>query len=184
MAVAKDSLSQYKNWLRIVLLLEYGSREVCCDVLFRKENWPTDGAELFKRLKPLQSKICRFRDQQEILCPSTGTTDHNKFDGVLFTAIIKVLFGSKYQSLVNDLRAARNSQYHRVDKELSDSEFNELWQHITNMFKKYGFDVASHDNLKAADPLLNQQLESLGKSLQGKCVSAPTVVAKNIMLFY
>ena len=48
MAAAKDKISQYKNWVRIFLLIDYGGREVCRDVLFNKEKWPTDGVELYK----------------------------------------------------------------------------------------------------------------------------------------
>ena len=179
MAAAKDELSQYKNWVRIFLLIDYGGREVCDNVLFNKENWPTDGAELFKRLKPLQSKICKYPDQREILCPSSGKTDHNKFDVTLFTRIIEVLFGSTYQSLVKDLRDARNNECHRGNKELSDTDFNQLWQRITKMLENYGFDVRSVDNLKAGDPFLDQRF----KNIQGRYISTPTTVASNIILF-
>ena len=184
MATAKDELSQYKNWIRIFLLIDYGGREVCCNVFFTKENWPTDGAELFKRLKPLQKKICKFPDQQEILCPASGTTDHKKFDLTLFTRIIEVLFGSTYKTLVKDLRDARNNECHRGNKELSDTDFNQLLQRLTKMLEKYGFDVTSINQLKAGDPFLDQRFKDLESTIQGRYISTPTILAPNIILFY
>ena len=184
MATAKDELSQYKNWVRIYILIDYGGREVCCNVLFAKENWPTDGAELFKRLKPLQKKICTFQKQREILCPASGMTDHNKFDLTLFTRIIEVLFGSTYKRLVKDLRDARNNECHRGNKELSDTDFNQLWQCLTKMLEKYGFDVASVDHLRLGDPFLDQRFKNVESTVQGRYIYTPTIVAPNIMLFY
>ena len=184
MAAAKDKISQYKNWVRIFLLIDYGGREVCRDVLFNKEKWPTDGVELYKKLKPLQSKICRFKSQCETLCPSHGKTDHNKFDLTLFTGIIDVIFGSTYKSLVKDLRDARNNECHRGNKELSNTEFNDLWKHTTDMLQKYGFNITSVDNLRAGDPFLDRRFNDVVSSIQGRYVSAPILLATNITLLH
>ena len=182
MAAAKDKLSQYKNWVRIFLLIDYGGREVCCDVLFKKEKWPTDGAELFKRLKPLEKKICKFSDQKEILCPASGKTDHNKFDLTLFTRIIEVLFGSRYESLVKDLRQARNSECHRGNKELPNTDFNQLWQHVTKMLETYGFDVTLVTHLKAGDPFMDQRFENLESTIEGRYIFLRNVFLRTAIL--
>ena len=173
MAVAEGKLSQYKNWVRVFLLIDYGGKEVCCDVLFNKENWPTDGMELYKKLKPKQPKICQYKDQNEVLCPSSGTTDHNKFDLTLFTSIIDIFFGRKYQSLVKDLRDARNTECHRGNKKelYSDTAFNQRWKFITDMLGRYGFDIKSVDDLKAGDPFLDERCKSLSGTIQGIYIS-------------
>ena len=57
--------------------------------------------------------------------PNTKITDHTKFDLTLLTSIIEKKFGDKYKSLVNDLMRARNREFHRGNKELSETEFEQ-----------------------------------------------------------
>ena len=91
MGAAKENLIQgYRNWLRVFILIDYVGGELCSDVLFKKENWPTDGVQLYKRLEPKQSRICRFKNQRQILCPSRGITNCNDFDLTLFVRIIEI----------------------------------------------------------------------------------------------
>lgn len=164
MTSANVDIRQYKNWFRVFVLIDYGGRELCCDVLFNKENWPTDGVELYKKLKPHESKICRFPNQFKILCPSSGSTDYNKFDLTLFTSIINNRFGRKYKLLVEDLRYMRNKECHRGKKELSDPEFNQLWECTADMLERHGFDVTSVNDLKSGDSFLDQRLNDMGIS--------------------
>ena len=140
MATGKDKINrEYKNWLRLTTLIDFAGRNLCYNVLFNKEKLPSDGLQLCNELKPLKSKICQFKSQQEILCPPSGITDHQKFDLTLFTSIIKVKFSNKYNSLVDDLRLARNREFHRGGKEISDTEFNQLWKDTTDMLVKHNF---------------------------------------------
>ena len=64
----------------------------------KKENWSTDGVQLYERLESQQSRIYRFKNQCQVLCPSSVITNYNDFGQTLFTRIIEVIFGSKYES--------------------------------------------------------------------------------------
>ena len=99
MAAAKNSLSQeHRNWVQIFILIDYSGRQVSRDVPFKKENSLTGGVQFYKRLEPEQSRICSFKNQCEILCPSSGISNCNDFDLTSFTRIIEAIFGSKYES--------------------------------------------------------------------------------------
>ena len=165
MAAANITLSQeYQKWLRIMTLIDFAGRRLCRDVLFTKENLPTDGARLYEEIKDLK---CQFQDQKEILCPANGITDHTKFDLTLLTSIINKKFGNKYKSLVNDLRDARNRECHRGNKILSAAEFEQLWNDTTDMLTKYGFDVSLVNELKWCDIFSQYQLQDIAISIQG-----------------
>lgn len=160
MAVPNINVSLNKNWLRLVLLIDYGGKALCCDALFNKENWPTNGVELYKKLKAYEKKICQFQSQRKILLPPSGLTDYNKFDLTLFTSVISNIFGKTYKSLVEDLRLARNQEYHRANKVLSDPEFKVLWKDTKDMLKKYGFDITKVNDFD--DSFLDQRLKDMG----------------------
>ena len=151
MAAAKDISQEYKNWLRLMTLVDFAGRSLCRDVLFNKENLPEDEVQLFRQLKPFESKICPYKYQRETLCPLTGKTDHSKFDVTLFTNIIKVLFKDKYKSLVDDLKNARNRESHRGNKSISDSDFNQLWNDTSKMLVDHGFESKVVDEVKQCD---------------------------------
>ena len=51
MATAKNTISkEYENWLRLITLIDFGGNHLCRDVLFQRENLPTDETLLFKIL--------------------------------------------------------------------------------------------------------------------------------------
>ena len=108
---------------------------------------PTDGALLYTELKSVKSKI-RFKDQIEVVFPSRGITDYKKFDLTLLASIIQSQFGDKYETLVGDLRNARNKEFHRGNKTMSDIEFENLWNETTNLLENRGFDMKLVSNLK------------------------------------
>ena len=161
MATEKDMSSEYKNWNRLFQLIDHGGKNICYNVLFKKEKWPTDGKKLYQKLQPHLSKICKFKKQRKILGPSNRSTDYKKFDLTLFTRIIEVMFGSKYKLLVKDLRDARNKECHRGDKTLSNPDFNQLWKRAEDMLQKHGFDVTSVKDLRTCDSSLDQQLKDI-----------------------
>ena len=159
MAVAMDNISQeYENWLRLTILVDFSGRNLCYNVLFVKEQLPTDGKLLYKELETLR---CQYEDQREILCPSSGITNCDKFDVTLYTRIIKGKFGNKYDSLVNDLRDARNKLFHTGKKEIHDKEFNMLWKDTTDMLQKHNFDFELVDGLKTLDIFSHKQFRSI-----------------------
>ena len=165
MATAKDMSQEYKNWLCLITLVDFAGRSLCRDVLFNKEKVSKDEVELFKLLKPLESKICPFKYQRLILCPSTGKTDYSKFDVILFTNIITVLFQDKYKSLVEDLKKARNTEFHRGDKSLSDSDFNQVWNDIEKMLVSHGFESKLVDEVKECDLFSDQKFRDIFLSI-------------------
>ena len=162
MAAATDNLRQeYEKWFRLTTLIDFAGRHLCHDVLFKRENLPIDGALLYTELEGLKSKICRYPDQIKIVFPSSGITDHNKFDLTLLTSIIQSKFGDKYKTLVGDLRGARNKEFHRGNKILSDTEFDNLWTETTVMLENHGFDMKLVNDLKTSDPFSNQQFRDV-----------------------
>ena len=161
MTAAKDISEEYENWLRLITLVDYAGRMLCRDVLFKQENLPEDEVELFKVLEKLKSKICRYPNQSEILCPPTGKTDHRTFDVTLFMSIIKEKYGNKYKSLVDDLRNARNKEFHKGEKSLSGSEFNQLWNDTSKMLVKHGFDDKLVKKVKDSDLFSHQKFRDI-----------------------
>ena len=161
MTAAKDISEEYENWLRLMTLVDFAGRSLCRDVLFKIEKLPEDEVQLFKVLEPLKSKICRYPDQSEILCPPTGKTDHRKFDVTLFTSIITVKYGNKYKSLVDYLRNARNKEFHKGDKSLSGSDFNQLWNDTSQMLISHGFDPKLVKEVKDSDLFSHQKFRDI-----------------------
>ena len=159
MAVAMDNLSQeYENWLRLIILVDFSGRNLCHNVLFVQEQLPTDGKLLYNEL---ESVSCHYNDQCEILRPTSGITNCDKFDVTLYTKVIKGKFGNKYDSLVNDLRDARNKLFHIGKKEIPDKEFNQLWKDTTDMLQKHNFDLALVDGLKTSDIFSHKQFRDI-----------------------
>ena len=114
MAVAMDNISEeYENWLRLTISVDFSGKNLCHNVLFFQEQLPTDGKLLYKGLETVS---CQYKDQRRTLCPSSGITNCDKFNVTLYTRIIKSKFGNKYDSLVNDLRDARNKLLHTGKK--------------------------------------------------------------------
>ena len=139
---------EYEKWLRVAILTDFGGRQLCHDVLFNKEQLPTDGKLLWKELDGLKFQ---YKDQREIVCPSSGSTDYTKFDVTLYTSIIQKKFDKKYDTLVTDLRKARNGIFHKGKKEVSNNEFEWLWKNTSDMLQKHGFDPQLIANLKVCD---------------------------------
>ena len=167
MATANDKISeQYKNWLRLMTLTDFGGNHLCRDVLFKRENLPTDGTLLFKILEPLKPQM-QFQDQRNTLCPSTGTTDCDEFDLTLFTSVIAKLFKDRYKSLVQDLRGARNTEFHRGNKRISDNKFKLLWYKTMRMLEKHGFDTQLVVDLEVCDLFSHEQFKNTAISIQG-----------------
>ena len=159
MAAAMDNISQeYENWLRLTILVDFSGRNLCYNVLFVKEQLPTDGTLLYKELQTLR---CQYKKQRKILCPSSGITNCDKFDVTLYTRIIEEKFGNKYDSLVEDLRQSRNKLFHTGKKEIPDKEFNQLWKDTTDMLQKHNFDLALVDGLKTSDIFSHKQFRSI-----------------------
>ena len=168
MATAREMFTQYDKWFRLTILIDFGGRKLCHDVLFNRERLPTDGRLLYLELVRIESRIGKFAHQREVLFPTSQITDFRKFDVTLYTSIILGLFGNKYKSLASDLRNARNREFHRGNKDLSESEFGLLWVETTDMLQKHGFDVTSVDNLKTSNIIpLHDYMDNVSWICQG-----------------
>ena len=159
MATVKDIYQNSERWLRLVTLIDYAGMYLCKEVLHTKEGLPYDGAQLYSCLKIYKDKM-RFKEQKEILCPSNGITDETKFDITLYTSLIQVMFGFKYNALIKDLRDNRNELHHMANKDMSQSDFNKHWNSTCSKLKGYGFHKAVRD-LKTGNLLSNQNLEKI-----------------------
>ena len=102
--------------------------------------------EFYKRLEPEQPRLCWFKNQRQVLCPSSEITNHSDFYLTLLTGIIEVIFGSKYESLVKDMRNLRNEECHRSNKELPDISIDNLWKYSAKMLEKYSLDLSLVDD--------------------------------------
>ena len=151
MAVSKANLIQESRYyVRVFILIGYGGGDRCHDVLLKKGNWSSAGVQLYKRLKPEQSRICWFNNQHQVLCQPSGIANYKDFDLTFFTRIIEVIFESKYGLLVNNLRNLRSQECHRSNKEVPNTDFDNIWK-LTAMLEKCIFDLSLVDDLKDGD---------------------------------
>ena len=133
-----DNYQKNEKWLRIVTLINHAGKQLCKDILHIKEELPFNGAQLYRKLK-VYKKETLFKEQEEILCPPNGIIDENKFDIILYTDLIDVMFKTKYKSLVDDLRSYINRLCHMARKDMSEKEFNKEWNNTCFMLRKHGF---------------------------------------------
>ena len=120
--------------------------------VLQKENLPSDGVQLHKRVEPEQARICWFEDQRQVLCLSSEVANYNFFYLIFFTRIIEVIFRSKYESLVKDMRNLRNVECHRSNKEVPNTDFVNVWKCTADMLEKCSLDVSLVNDLKDCDP--------------------------------
>ena len=151
----KDNLMQEcGNWVRVFNLIVYGSEELCLDMLFKKENWLTDGVHLYKKLEPEQSRICQFKNKRQVICPSSEIADHNDFDLILSTII-------KYESSAKDMENLGHQGCHRGSKNLPNTDFHNLWKCTADVLQKSTFDLSLVDDLKDGDPFSDQWFHNI-----------------------
>ena len=144
MSTIVDSYQNSEYWHRLVTLSDYAGRQLCRQVLHEKEGLPYDGAQLYRILEVYRDLMTN-EDQKKVLCPSNGITDESKFDITLYTGLISNMFGSKYSSLVKDLRNYRNHLYHMGKKDMSESNFEDEWSSACFMLKRHGFTETVED---------------------------------------
>ena len=178
MATAKDNVNkEYRNWVRLFMLIDYSARKPCSDVLFKKGKRPTDGVQFYRRLECEQSRICQFVDEHQILCLFSRFRNHGDFDLALFMRIIEMIFGSKYESLVKDLRTLSN----RESKELSNTDFGTIWKCLADILQNQGFDLSLVDDLKDCDLFSDQQVQDIVICIQGRWISATCDISATVL---
>ena len=148
MATAKDNVNkEYRNWIQPLMFIDYSARKPSCNVFFKKENRPTDGVQFYIRLESEQSRVCQFVDEHQILRLFNRFRSRHDFDLALFMRIIEIIFGSKYELLIKDLRTLSN----RDNKELPDTDFGTIWKCSADILQNQGFDLSLVDDLKDCD---------------------------------
>lgn len=88
------------------------------------------------------------KNQFDIIFPSNHITDTLQFDITLYTLVISVLFGKKYQILIDELRKWRNNEFHKGNISFTNAEFNKHWTDFTTILQNRGFDLSKVNNLK------------------------------------
>ena len=102
---------------------------------------------------------------------SSGITNHNDFDMALFTRITEVICGSECESIVKDMRHLRNEECHRSNKEVPNTDFDNLWKCTGDVLEKCIFDLSLVNDLKDGDPFLNQLFQDIVICIQGRRAS-------------
>ena len=170
MATMTDAYHNTEKWLRLVTLINHAGKQLCKDVLHTKEDLPCNGAQLYRKLK-VYKKEWRLKDQEEILCPPNGITDEDKFDIILYTDLIDVMFKTKYKSLITDLRTYIKRLCDMARKDISESEFNKEWNNACFMLRKHGFADTVADlkagKLRPDKELLRKIVDSIERQSHG-----------------
>ena len=164
MDAIKVIYQNHENWLRLVVLIDYGGTKLCKEVLHTKEGLPEDGSQLYHKLLPYKDKM-QYLDQKEIVSPQSGITDEGKFDITLYTKLIEKMFKGRHQDLIKDLRKNRNDLHHMASKDISNSDFEKRWKSACDMLHRHGF-TKKVDDLKTGNLLTIEKLEKIMNSIQ------------------
>ena len=162
MDAIKVIYQNHENWLRLVVLIDYGGKKLCKEVLHTKEGLPEDGSQLYHKLLPYKMQ---YLDQKEIVCPQSGITGESKFDITLYTKLIEKMFKRRHQDLIKDLRKNRNDLHHIASKDISNSDFEKRWKSACDMLHRHGF-TKKVDDLKTGNLLTIEKLEKIMNSIQ------------------
>ena len=136
-STAHKLAEEYRNWLRLFTFIDNAGRTMCQNILHEKENVPIDGKEFYSILQNYQKQM-HFQIHKEILCPSDQFIDDSKFDLMIYTTVIQMMYGDKYKDVVQDLRIMRNQLGHMAKKSLSTEDFEKLWSRACSVFHKHG----------------------------------------------
>ena len=152
---------RYEKWLRLLILVHHAGTKICHRLLHTERRLPNDGEELYKFLRINEERIKPDKCQRCILYPPDQNTDESNFDITLYTKIIKGLYGRKYDALVGDLRKLRNNIWHKGDPELTEEEFENLWEEASKTLTFHHFDMNSVAGLKECESSRLQEHEKL-----------------------
>ena len=157
---ALQTTTDYLNWLRLVILIDSGSKKMCHEILHIKEGLPKDGAQLYQNLHSYVSQE-DYLFHKEILCPSDKIIDKSKFDLVMYMMLFQTIFGNKYKKLLQDVGTIRNNLFHMKDVSICTKEFEELWNNAYSYFSRIGFDIKSFGYLKICNLFLIEECKGI-----------------------
>ena len=174
MASLPDILKKHQKWSRLVILIEEGGEFVCKDILSKMgiENI-TDGAEIYKKLKPYEKEITKMTFyQQKTLLPDNGVIDTTKMNISLSTHIIQILDRTQNYPLISELRQKRNELFHMKEEKRAMTEqlFNYYWDNISRLLRDLGYDIKLMKGLKTEDHMnkgREKKLEDIIHKIKG-----------------
>ena len=152
--------ADYENWLRLVVLIDSGARNLCYEILHTKENLPVDGAELYCRLQEHKERV-HYQIYEEILCPSNKIIDESKFNLLVYMTVICYMFGVKYQNLLQDLSLTRNKIFHMEDLSICTKNFERLWNGAIGVLCVPGIDIKLPNVLRNCNLFSNEEYEGI-----------------------
>lgn len=152
---------KFEKWCRLVILLQEGGESVCKYILHNKLDVPTDGGEMYKHFQSYEAdirKTIKYSYQKEIILPANKHIDEKKIDIPLFSYMIQILDKNKTYSSIENLRFMRNDLFHMEEnrRNMSEQEFNDQWDKLTQLLKDLNFDMSSLSSLKRIDLVMEQ----------------------------
>ena len=150
----------YENWLRLVVLIDSGGRNLCYEILHTKENLPEDGAKLYCILQKYKERLY-YQIYEEIFCPSNKIIDESKFDLLVYMTVISYMFGGKYEELLEDVSNMRNKIFHMEDISICTTDFERLWNDACAILCKPGIDIKLPNLLRTCDLFSDEEYKGI-----------------------
>lgn len=150
----------YENWLRLVGLIDSGSRILCYEILHTKENIPDDGAELYCRLLKYKERL-HYEIYEEVLCPSNKIIDESKFDLLVYMTVIYYICGVTYQEILQKVSHQRNKIFQMEDVSVCTKDFQRLWNEACAVLCIPGIDIKLPNMLKTCDLFSVEEYEGI-----------------------
>ena len=160
-----DIWNKFRNWSRLVILIQKGGESVCKDMLFKMSIKDlTNGAEIYRKLKPYEERIKKLTFyQQKALLPDDEVVKTTKMNISLSTLIIQILDTSQSYPQITELRHMSNELFYILEgkKDLTEQIFNDYWKKISQLLTSLHFDMDLMQGLKTEDHLSQEHEETL-----------------------
>ena len=170
-----DIWNKFPNWCRLVILIHEGGESVCKEILSKMSIKDlTDGAEIYRKLKPHEEKIKKLTFcQQKALLPDDKVIDTTKMNISLSTHIIQILDTSQSYPQITVLRHMSNELFHILEgrKDLMEQIFNDYWNKISKLLTGLHFNMDVMKGLKIEDHLTQDHektLKDITENMKGR----------------
>ena len=158
---------KFEKWVRLVILFQKGGDSVCKRILHAELGAPKDGEELYQFLKKYETEIKTKNmpsyEKRKLLPNNDKCVDTKKLDIPAKTRIIEILdINGKYTD-IEKLRNNRNDLLHmgEAQRDMSDKEFNERWDDMSQLLARFSCDMASMNSIKSMDIYQNQEYDEM-----------------------
>ena len=166
MAMAYTKCAKYYH---LTNQIDLSGTNLCCDVLFKRENFPTDEKMLYHKLEEGIFKENFHKADLMRIFPYSKMTNVREWSLTLFMRVIDELFRGKYNRLLRDLKTLRDALYNKGNKDLSNDEFEKYYGRAKKIFKYHGFEfnVCNESGYDDTIPLKNWTGDNLKLTNQG-----------------